>query len=120
MLGAKLDEHPHVSVWLVNTGWTGGPYGQGRRMPIAATRALLHAALTGDLDGVGYRIDPVFGFDVPEAVGGVDPELLDPRATWNDSGEYDEKARELAELFRQNFAKLAEGVDPAIAAAGPS
>jgi phosphoenolpyruvate carboxykinase (ATP) len=120
MLGAKLGQHPHVNVWLVNTGWTGGPYGEGRRMPIAATRSLLHAALSGDLDGVEYRVDPVFGFEVPAAVEGVEPTLLDPRATWRDPDAYDRKAHELAELFRQNFAAFAGEVDPAVASAGPS
>ena len=72
------------TVWLVNTGWTGGPFGEGQRMPIAATRALLHAALSGGLDGAEYRTDPVFGFQVPVAVPGVDSALLDPRSTWRD------------------------------------
>jgi phosphoenolpyruvate carboxykinase (ATP) len=120
MLGEKLDQHPGVTVWLVNTGWTGGPYGEGRRMPIAATRALLHAALSGDLAGAEYRVDPVFGFEVPVAVDGVDSGLLDPRSTWRDAAAYDAKARELAEMFRQNFATTAPAADPRIAAAGPS
>ena len=83
MLGEKLDRHG-ATVWLVNTGWTGGPFGEGHRMPIKATRALLHAALSGELDGVEYRIDPVFGFEVPVEVPGVDGALLDPRSTWRD------------------------------------
>ena len=102
MLGEKLDAHGS-SVWLVNTGWTGGPFGEGHRMPIAATRALLNAALTGALDGVEYRVDPVFGFEVPVAVPGVDTSLLDPRSTWADPEAYDDKARYLAERFRANF-----------------
>src|SRR3712207_3486605 len=81
MLGERLDEHG-AAVWLVNTGWTGGPFGQGRRMPIAATRALLHAALSGALDDVEYRTDPLFGFAVPVDVPGVDARLLEPRSTW--------------------------------------
>ena len=117
MLGEKLDEHPHVNVWLVNTGWTGGPYGRGQRMPIAATRALLRAALSGELDGVMYRVDPIFGLDVPVEVPGVDSALLDPRSTWHDSDAYDAKARELARMFRENFAGF--DADPAVAAAGP-
>jgi phosphoenolpyruvate carboxykinase (ATP) len=120
MLGEKLDEHPHVSVWLVNTGWTGGPYGEGQRMPIAATRALLHAALAGDLDGAEYRVDDVFGFEVPVAVPGVDPKLLDPRSTWSDASAYDRKAAELAGMFRANFASFADAAGPEIASAGPS
>jgi phosphoenolpyruvate carboxykinase (ATP) len=120
MLGAKLEEHPHVTVWLVNTGWTGGPYGEGRRMPIAATRALLDAALSGSLASVEYRRDPVFGFEVPVEAPGVDAALLDPRSTWRDPAAYDAKARELAGMFRSNFAEFAGDADPGVAAAGPA
>ena len=119
MLGEKLDAHGS-SVWLVNTGWTGGPFGEGHRMPIQATRALLHAALSGDLDGVEYRTDEVFGFDVPVAVPGVEASLLDPRSTWSDPGAYDVKARELATMFRSNFEeKFAADTDEGVASAGP-
>ena len=119
MLGEKLDRHG-ASVWLVNTGWTGGPFGVGHRMPIAATRGLLHAALAGALDGVEYRVDPVFGFEVPVSVPSVDPMLLDPRATWSDASAYDAKAQELAAMFRENFeTRFASDVDPVVAAAGP-
>jgi phosphoenolpyruvate carboxykinase (ATP) len=117
MLGEKLAEHGST-VWLVNTGWTGGPYGLGERMPIQATRALLHAALSGALDGIEYREDPVFGFAVPVEAPGVDARLLDPRSTWDDPEDYDVKAAELAELFVENFRKFGDA-DPAIAAAGP-
>ena len=86
MLGQKLDAHPDVRVWLVNTGWTGGPFGEGRRMPITATRTLLDAALSGELDDVEYRVDPTFGIEVPVEVPGVDSALLDPRSTWADPG----------------------------------
>jgi phosphoenolpyruvate carboxykinase (ATP) len=119
MLGDKLEEHPHASVWLVNTGWTGGPYGEGRRMPIQATRALLKAALSGELDGVEYRQDPVFGFEVPVDVPGVDSKLLEPRSTWRDPAAYDEKARYLAEKFQENFEQFAAKAGAAVAAAGP-
>ena len=118
MLGEKLARH-RARVWLVNTGWTGGPYGEGHRMPIEATRALLHAALSGRLDEFAFRPDPVFGFEVPVSVPGVDARLLDPRATWRDPAAYDAKALELAAMFRDNFATL-EGVDPHIADAGPA
>ena len=107
-----------MRVWLVNTGWTGGPYGVGHRMPIKATRALLDAALSGELAGVEFRTDPFFGFEVPVAVPGVQPSLLDPRLTWSDPSAYDAKARELARMFRDNFQKF-ENVSPAVAAAGP-
>jgi phosphoenolpyruvate carboxykinase (ATP) len=115
MLGERLERHGSA-VWLVNTGWTGGPYGEGERMPIAATRALLAAALSGELDGVDYREDPVFGFSVPVAVPGVETRLLDPRSTWADPAAYDRKARELARMFRENFAQF--DADE-LAAAGP-
>jgi phosphoenolpyruvate carboxykinase (ATP) len=101
----------------VNTGWTGGHFGEGERMPIAATRALLSAALAGELDDTEYRTDPVFGFEVPVEIPGVDSALLDPRATWRDPEAYDRKARELARMFRDNFARL--DADEWIAAAGP-
>jgi phosphoenolpyruvate carboxykinase (ATP) len=114
MLGRKLDEHGST-VWLVNTGWTGGPFGEGQRMPIVATRALLHAALAGRLEDVEYRTDPVFGFRVPVAVPGVETSLLDPRSTWSDPATYDRKARDLAQMFRDNFEKF----PPELAAAGP-
>jgi phosphoenolpyruvate carboxykinase (ATP) len=119
MLGAKLDQHPHVAVWLVNTGWTGGPYGEGRRMPIAATRALLDAALAGKLSGAEYRNDPNFGFEVPVEVPGVDSALLDPRSTWRDPVLYDQKAAELAARFRANFESHAAEAGAAVSAAGP-
>ena len=119
MLGEKLDAHG-AAVWLVNTGWTGGPFGEGHRMPIQATRALLDAALSGALDDGPYRTDAVFGFDVPIAVPGVDASLLDPRSTWSDPEAYDAKARELASLFRSNFEeKFAADAGAAVAAGGP-
>jgi phosphoenolpyruvate carboxykinase (ATP) len=119
MLGEKLDEHG-AAVWLVNTGWTGGPFGEGERMPIAATRALLEAALGGALAGVRFRTDELFGFEVPVEVHGVDTKLLDPRSTWRDPAAYDLKARELAQMFRDNFdKKFADAAAPEVAAAGP-
>ncbi len=119
MLGEKLDRHGS-RVWLVNTGWTGGPFGTGHRMPITATRGLLDAALSGALDAVRYRADPVFGFEVPVAVPGVDGSLLDARSTWADADAYDAKALELARLFRANFEeKHAASTGPEVAAGGP-
>jgi phosphoenolpyruvate carboxykinase (ATP) len=117
MLGEKLAEH-RSRVWLVNTGWTGGPFGEGERMPIAATRGLLHAALEGELEGVEFRIDDVFGFEVPVEVPGVDSKLLDPRSTWADPDAYAARARELARMFRDNFERFPEA-EPEVAAAGP-
>ncbi len=117
MLGERLDEHGS-SVWLVNTGWTGGPYGTGRRMKLSHTRSMVSAALSGELDGVEFRTDPVFGVEVPTSVPGVPSEVLDPRGTWDDGDAYDEKARHLARLFRENFDKFE--VSDEIAAAGPA
>ena len=105
--------------WLVNTGWTGGKYGTGKRMPIKATRALLNAALDGSLNNVEFRVDPNFGFEVPVAVPGVDTAILDPRETWADKAEYDATAAKLVQLFIENFAKFEEYVDQGVMAAAP-
>jgi phosphoenolpyruvate carboxykinase (ATP) len=119
MLGEKLDTHPHATVWLVNTGWTGGPFGDGHRMPIAATRDLLRAALEDALRSVEYRVDPIFGFEVPVSVPGIEDRLLDPCSTWRDPDAYDRKARELARMFRDNFEQFAVAAGPDVTAAGP-
>lgn len=108
-----------VDCWLVNTGWTGGKYGVGRRMPIKETRALLNAALDGSLKNVEFRKDPNFGFDVPVAVPGVDNSILDPRSTWADKEEYDRTAGKLVDLFVENFAEFAEHVEEGVRQAGP-
>ena len=118
LLGEKLDRHD-AAVWLVNTGWTGGPYGEGHRMPIQATRRLLHAALAGELDGVDYRTDDLFGFDVPVQVPGVERSLLDPRSTWRNPEAYDVKAAELAGMFAANFEKFAADAGETVSQAGP-
>ncbi len=113
-----------VQCWLVNTGWTGGKYGEGSRMPIKATRALLNAALDGKMDGVEFRKDPNFGFDVPVSVpalaeAGIDQTILDPRATWTDKDEYDRTARKLVQLFVDNFARFEAHVDEGVRQAAP-
>jgi len=108
-----------VHCWLVNTGWTGGKYGVGSRMPIKATRALLNAALDGSLGDAEYRTDPNFGFEVPVGVPGVDPAILNPRGTWADTTEYDATAARLVRLFTDNFATFAEHVDQAVRDAAP-
>jgi len=118
MLGERLEAHG-ATVWLVNTGWTGGPHGDGERMPIAATRAMLHAALSGELGDGAFRTDPVFGFDVPVEVPGVESSLLEPRTTWRDPDAYDAQAKKLAAMFADNFARFAGTMDRAISAAGP-
>jgi len=109
-----------VDCWLVNTGWTGGKYGVGHRMPIKATRALLNAALSGSLANAEMRFDELFGFQVPKALDGVDPKILTPRQTWADPAEYDRTAQKLAQMFIANFEKFAEHVDDEVMAAGPS
>ncbi|WP_421692892.1 phosphoenolpyruvate carboxykinase [Aestuariivirga sp.] len=109
-----------VSCWLVNTGWTGGAYGEGHRMPIKVTRSLLNAALQGKLDDVPMRTDPNFGFAVPEAVAGVDPKILNPRATWSDPRAYDAMARTLVGMFVKNFARFEAKVGPEVKAASPA
>jgi len=108
-----------VDCWLVNTGWTGGKYGTGKRMPIKATRALLNAALDGSLNDAEFRRDPNFGFEVPVTVPGVDSGILDPRSTWADKEEYDRTAAKLVDLFVANFAEFAEHVEDGVKQAGP-
>ena len=117
MLGRLIDAHG-CRVWLVNTGWSGGPYGVGKRMKIAYTRSMVHAILDGTLDDVATREDPVFGLAVPTAVRNVPAEVLDPRGTWPDAAAYDTQARTLAAMFRENFAKLSPTAQ-SLQAAGP-
>ncbi len=106
-----------AACWLVNTGWTGGAYGTGRRMPIKATRALLTAAMSGDLAKGAFRRDPNFGFDVPVAVAGVDTALLNPRETWADTAAYDAQARKLVAMFSANFEQYVPFIDADVRAA---
>ncbi len=108
-----------VQCWLVNTGWTGGKYGTGKRMPIKATRALLNAALDGSLNDAEFRKDPNFDFEVPVNVPGVDAAILDPRSTWADQNEYDRTAQKLVRLFIDNFAVFAPHVDQGVRDAAP-
>jgi phosphoenolpyruvate carboxykinase (ATP) len=108
-----------VPVWLVNTGWTGGPYGTGERMNINHTRTMVRAALNGELDEVETRIDPIFGFEVPLTCPGVPGDVLDPRETWQDKAGYDEQAQKLARMFTDNFQAFADGVPESVRNAGP-
>ena len=108
-----------VQCWLVNTGWTGGKYRVGNRMPIKATRALLNAALDGSLNSAEYRTDATFGFEVPVSVAGVDAKILDPRSTWTDKDAYDATASKLAGQFVDNFAQFSDHVDEAVRLAAP-
>ncbi|MCG6110569.1 MAG: phosphoenolpyruvate carboxykinase [Paracoccus sp.] len=110
LLQEKIAQHG-ASCWLVNTGWTGGAFGTGKRMPIAATRALLAAALDGSLNDAQFRRDPNFGFDVPVSVPGVSDTLLDPRQTWADPAAYDAQAKKLVQMFCDNFAQYLDAID---------
>jgi phosphoenolpyruvate carboxykinase (ATP) len=109
-----------VTCWLVNTGWTGGKYGVGSRMPIKATRALLNAALDGSLNDAHFRKDPNFGFEVPVAVPGVDSKILNPRDTWSNPADYDATAEKLVNLFNANFAKFLPHVDQSVRDSAPA
>ncbi len=109
-----------VACWLVNTGWSGGAYGVGERMPIKATRELLNAALDGSLASAEMRKDPYFGFEVPVAVNGIDPHILNPRETWSDGEAYDEQARALVQMFIDNFEKFESHVGADVKAAAPA
>jgi phosphoenolpyruvate carboxykinase (ATP) len=111
-----MEKHKSA-VWLVNTGWSGGSYGVGRRMPIGVTRALIRAALAGQLQSISTSPDPIFGLSLPSTCPGVPPELLRPRDTWPDKSAYDAKAKQLATLFRDNFKKF--DATEVVRAAGP-
>jgi phosphoenolpyruvate carboxykinase (ATP) len=117
MLGRLIDEHGS-KVWLVNTGWSGGAYGVGSRMKIAYTRAMVRAALAGQLDSVETAEDPIFGLHVPREVPEIPASVLNPRETWKDKAAYDAQARKLSEMFRKNFEKFGS-VSDAIRGAGP-
>ncbi len=108
-----------VDCWLVNTGWTGGKYGVGRRMPIKVTRTLLTAALDGSLRNAKFRTDPYFGFAVPTQLAGVEPHLLYPHKTWQNKAEFDETARSLVAMFQKNFVPFESHVDADVRAAAP-
>jgi phosphoenolpyruvate carboxykinase (ATP) len=116
----KLIAKHNVDCWLVNTGWTGGKYGTGSRMPIKATRALLDAALSGKLKSQPMRVDPIFGFQVPLSLEGVDARILNPRETWADGAAYDVQARALVDMFNKNFSKFESHVDADVKAAAPA
>lgn len=119
MLGEMIARH-EVSTWLVNTGWTGGPYGVGSRMKLAHTRAMVRAALSGALQEVETRAHPVFGVHVPGSCPGVPTEVLDPRGTWSDPEAYDSQARKLAGMFDENFDRFADDVSEDVRSASPT
>ncbi len=118
LLGKKIAEH-NVTCWLVNTGWTGGPYGVGQRMKIAYTRAMVNAALNGHLDGVEVVADPIFGVQIPTRCPGVPQEVLFPKNTWSDPAAYDAQAAKLAGMFVANFKQFEDRVSDGVKAAGP-
>jgi len=119
LLGEKMEKH-NAKVWLLNTGWTGGPYGVGQRMKLAHTRRMVTAALAGELDNVDTWTDPIFGLQVPVHVEGVPDQVLRPRETWKNPADYDTKATQLADMFAENFKKYESGVEESVKAAGPS
>ncbi|MDX1686212.1 MAG: phosphoenolpyruvate carboxykinase (ATP), partial [Saprospiraceae bacterium] len=118
MLGEKMDKH-NVNIWLVNTGWTGGAYGVGERMGLNYTRAMIRAALRGDLQNVEYQEHPVFGINMPMSCPQVPSELLNPRNTWEHKQDYDEQANLLANLFTRNFDKFKDKASEDILEAAP-
>lgn len=119
LLGQKLNEQG-AQVWLINTGWSGGGYGTGKRIDIPHTRAMVNAVLDGKLAGVPTSKHPIFGVAVPESCPGVPSEMLNPRNTWSDPAAYDAQARKVAGLFQEHFKKVAGAVSPEIANAGPT
>ena len=118
LLGRKIERYG-VNCWLVNTGWVGGPYGVGKRISIKHTRALLHAALTGQLAHVDYYKDPIFGFEVPRTCPGIPDNVLEPWSSWSSRAEYDKKYKQLAQRFIENFAKFSDGLPKEVVEAGP-
>ncbi len=118
LLGEKIRQHG-ADVWLVNTGWSGGAYGKGKRMSIAHTRAMVSAALDGSLAQVPTVTDPIFGLQVPTSCPGVPSEVLTPRNTWDDKDAYDQAARNLAQRFKDNFNKFSDQVTDEVRNAGP-
>lgn len=118
LLKTKMNEHK-VNCWLINTGWNGGSSGEGKRMPIQTTRALLAAALNGDLDKAEFKSHNIFKVPIPTTCPGVSPELLDPKASWRNKEKYEETARKISQLFRKNIEKYAGGISPEVLSAGP-
>jgi phosphoenolpyruvate carboxykinase (ATP) len=118
MLSEKIRRHS-VRCYMVNTGWSGGPYGVGERIDLRHTREMVRAAIAGRLEGVQTRADPVFGLNIPASVPGVPNGILDPRETWPDKDAYYEHARRLAGLFRKNFVKFEGEVEGGVWRAGP-
>jgi phosphoenolpyruvate carboxykinase (ATP) len=119
LLAEKMKQH-NSNVWLVNTGWSGGAYGVGQRMKLSYTRGIIDAIHSGELEKASFKVDPVFGFQIPDSCPEVPDEILDPKNTWSDKGAFDETAHKLAGLFRDNFKGYEDRVGPEVTAAGPS
>ena len=120
LLGKKLDDNKDINVWLINTGWSGGAYGTGSRMKLSYTRAMITAAMNGELNNTEYVPHSVFNILMPTSVPNVPSEILLPRNTWADKEAYDKKANELAQLFVKNFAKYADKANEEIRSAAPA
>jgi phosphoenolpyruvate carboxykinase (ATP) len=118
LLGEKIAKHK-VDVWLLNTGWSGGPYGTGDRIKLSATREMVKAVLSGAMKDAPMTKDPIFGIGVPDSCPGVPSEILAPRKTWKDPAAYDKKARELAGMFERNFKENATDAPAEVSQAGP-
>ena len=118
MLGEKIDRYD-TKVYLVNTGWTGGPYGTGERMKLKYTRAMITAALNGDLENAEYVHDDLFNLEIPQSCPNVPREIMNPRETWADKGAYDESAKRLAGMFVKNFTEKYPNMNKDIVKAGP-
>ena len=118
LLGKKMGQH-NAACWLINTGWSGGPYGVGKRMKISHTRAMIRAILSGSLANVSTVPDPIFGVNVPVSCPDVPSEVLQPRNTWEDKAAYDRQAADLARRFNENFKKYEAGVSDEVRAAAP-
>jgi phosphoenolpyruvate carboxykinase (ATP) len=118
LLAEKIRAH-NSNVWLVNTGWTGGPYGTGHRMKLAYTRKMLSEALSGNLDYIEYSEDPIFGLSIPSKITGIPSDILNPRNTWSHKEAYDKKASQLADMFSENFLQFKKQAAKEILEAGP-
>jgi phosphoenolpyruvate carboxykinase (ATP) len=118
LLADKIREHD-VNVWLINTGWTGGPTGVGKRMKLSYTRRMVNAVLNGELDNSKFTEEPFFGLAIPESVPEVPSDVLNPRNTWADKDAYDAKAKSLAQMFRDNFKRFEAQASEEILAGGP-
>jgi phosphoenolpyruvate carboxykinase (ATP) len=119
LLGKKLKDNPNVNVWLINTGWSGGAYGTGSRMKLSYTRAMITAALNGELNNVTFEQHPVFGYQMPTTCPNVPVEILNPRNTWADKDAYDAQANKLGNMFVKNFDQYSSGVSQEILDAAP-